>query len=159
MLKRKKGRKGNSKNKLAKEKNRNYRIIALFIIAILFSIVGTEIAYFLYNIRYVKVLTAKLEVGSSVGFALGEEKFDIINFGTAPPGGGGKRFLTVENQDKIDIFTHIIVLGGIKKFLGYENNFILHVNEIKKLEFAVFVPENAKNGRYNGKIFLIFQRA
>lgn len=154
------GKRRNSKEKKAvNAKKKNFNLIMLFVLAILFSVVLTEITYFLYKIQYVKVLTAKLEVGGSVGFALGEEKFDIINFGTAPPGGGGKRFLTVENQDKIDIFTHIIVLGGIKKFLAYENNFILKVNETKKLEFAVFVPENAKNGRYNGKIFLIFQRA
>lgn len=154
-------RKESKKTAAGRRKSKKYtkgKIIALFISAILFSIIVTEIAYFLYKIDYVKVLYAKLEVGNKIGFALGEEKQDIINFGTIPSGSGGKRFLTLENQDKKDLFTQIIVIGDIKKFLNYENNFLLKVNETKKLTFEVFVPENIEKGRFNGRIFIIFKK-
>ncbi|MBS3090344.1 hypothetical protein J4433_01085 [Candidatus Pacearchaeota archaeon] len=134
------------------------KIIALFILAILFSIIVTEIVYLLYKIDYVKVLYAKLEVGDRIGIALGEEKQGIINFGRIFSGSGAKRFLTMENQGKKDLFAQIIVIGNIKRFLNHENNFLLGVNETKKLTFEVFVPENVKKGEFNGRIFIIFKK-
>lgn len=142
-------------------KSRKYtkgKIITFFILAVLFSIIATEIVYFLYKIDYVKVLYAKLEVGDKIGIALGEEKQGIINFGRIFPGGGGSRFLTMENQGKKDLFAQIIVTGNIKRFLNHENNFLLGINETKRLTFEVFVPENAKKGRFNGRILIIFKK-
>ena len=151
--------KGNKKIRAEKTSWRNKRrIIPLFILAALFSIVATEISYLLYKIDYVKVITAKIEVGTYASFALGEEKFDVINFGTMMPGNSGSRFITVENQNKKEIFMRIFVAGKIKGFLAYDNNQIITANETKKITFDVYVPENAGKGKYNGRIFLIFKK-
>ena len=64
----------------------------------------------------------------------------------------------MENQGKKDLFAQIIVIGNIKRFLNHENNFLLGVNETKKLTFEVFVPENVKKGEFNGRIFIIFKK-
>lgn len=158
---RKKQEKNKSKDAGKKEKSINHklRLLALFLAVILFLAVASEIVYLLYKIRYVKVLTAKLEVAGNVGFALGEEKLDIINFGTILPGGGGRRFITAENREKFDMLANIRVIGDIKEFLVYENNFIVKPNETKQINFEVFAPLNTAKGRYAGKIFLIFKRA
>jgi len=98
------------------------KIIALFILAILFSIIVTEIVYLLYKIDYVKVLYAKLEVGDRIGIALGEEKQGIINFGRIFSGSGAKRFLTMENQGKKDLFAPMGPRRILKKFRKISEN-------------------------------------
>lgn len=161
MSKRQKSIKRNKKKdaaKTGKTKIKKSKIFVLFLVAIVFSVLATEIVYILHEIRYVKVLNAKFEIGSSVGFALGEEKQDIIKFGIVTPGGSGMRFVTVQNLEDSDLSANTIVLGGIKKFLAYEKNFILSVNETKMLEFVVSVPENMKKGNFSGIILLVFKR-
>jgi hypothetical protein len=146
-------KKENKKIQIGKRKNLN--IIIFFVLAILFSVALTEIAYLLYKIQYVKVFDAKLEVGDVVGFAVGKQE---LNFGIVPAGGAATRYLTAENQGNKDIMAEILVTGCIKKFIFYENYATIKPNETKQFSFQALIPEGTKEGKCTGKIFLIFKR-
>ena len=152
-----KARKNRVKKRLSKPSKT--AVIILFVAALLISVLATEIVYMIHKGLYVKVLTAKLEVGNTAAFALGEENLGVINFGTILPGGGGKRFVTAENQETFGLLVNIRVTGSIKEFLVYENNFIISQGETKQIDFEVFSPLEAGLGKYSGRIFLIFKRA
>ncbi|MFH0831566.1 MAG: hypothetical protein V1886_01735 [archaeon] len=153
----KKERKANKPKKEAR--NSRIRTAALFLIIIAFSAVAAEISYMLYNIRYVKIFTAKLEVGGNVAFALGEESIDVINFGAIVPEGGANRFVTAGNLDRFNMSVGIKAIGSISSFLSYDNNFIISPGETRQIDFNVYVPASAPMGKYSGKIFLVFRRA
>jgi hypothetical protein len=142
------------KIKLLKQR-RHLNTIILFVLAVLFSSAITEIGYFLYKIQYIKTIDVKFEIGNKLGFALGSQ---VLDFGIIPPGSSATRLVTMVNEGRRDLLVQIASTKEIKKFVSYKNNFILKANETKQISFAVSVPKDTPNGKYSGKIFMIFKK-
>lgn len=141
--------------RVAGKPGKKFNIAILFILAILFSIILTEITYFLYNIEYIKIFDAKLEVSNAIGFALGKQEVD---FGLVNAGGSARRYIDVENQGGKEITVQIFMTGNLEKFVSYENYVTIKPNETKNIQFEAFVPEGTAQEKYTGKIFLIFKK-
>lgn len=155
MPKKIKAKKTAAKKNLGKRR-KNLNIILLFVLVIFFSIIATEIAYLFYKIQYVKVFSAKLEVGNIAAFAIGKQELD---FGIIPQGGSATRYIAAENQGSKKLILEIFATGTIKKFIFYESYAYIMPNETKQLPFKASIPESLEAGAYTGKIFLIFKRA
>lgn len=130
--------------------------IALFIIAILFSVSITEFVYFFYKVKYITSYDLALGVSESVGFAIGRPGMD---FGSVPPGGSATRELVILNNYTIPLFVEAITKGELKEFLYIENStFTLEPGEYINLPVTAYVPADAEFKEYTGKLTLIFKR-
>ncbi|UCD07201.1 MAG: hypothetical protein JSW41_05245 [Candidatus Aenigmatarchaeota archaeon] len=88
--------------------------------------------------------------GTDVGFDIGDEH---LNFGLIPVGGGGKRFLNIENQESRTINIKLNAYGNISEFVSFNmNNFILQPGENVEVEVSFDTDDMTEEGEYSGEI-------
>lgn len=138
------------------EKKRYYVLVGLFIIIILLSI-------FLYANLLEKIsiidsdeLEAKVIVGDNYGF---DVNGTALTFGMISAGKStSTREILLENHYDVPVKVEIYVDGDISEFMIIsENDFILNVDESKKLGFSVSVPYSTPNGNYSGIVKILYK--
>ena len=84
---------------------------------------------------------------------------DALRFGTVPPGGSGRRNISIENDDVANIVT-IEAYGDIASWVYVsENDFYMAPSESKSIEVTVNVPEDTPVRDYrNGTLRIIFRK-
>ncbi len=97
---------------------------------------------------------AYLTVGSHLGFNLDS---DALYLGTVLPGFSGNRDLVVNNEDCSKCKVNIRSEGDLSRWLVISNNnFVIREGEERKVNVAVFVPQDAEFGNYTAKIKIYF---
>lgn len=144
-----------SKRNIKQRKNK-LRVFLIFLVIAFFIVGVTELAYILYNVKYIKVYDLFLKVENKVGINVDVEKASI-NLGIVPLGGSVQRDIVINNgNDSLKV--NVAVTGSIAKFVNIEKEFYLKEKEIKRLPLVAYVPHDAIEGNYTGKIIIIVLR-
>lgn len=146
------------KEKLEKNKTKNFRKILMLFIFILIVIIVTELIWiyvkFLHNTTAVKIYDIKVKVDNYLGFNIENES---INFGTIIPGGIGERYIELIS-DK-DVKVEIYLKGSVAKWISIDkNDFILKKGKKENVTFSITIPKNTKFGNYSGKAIILFRK-
>lgn len=147
-------------SKKEKEKIENKRKIGkvvLFLVLIAFICVNaTLFSKNVLSIVEVREIPLKVKVSGNLGLGLGDES---LNFGSIPAGSTSMREVVISNDKDVDLDVEIYKKGRISRLLNFEEKrFLVKKGEDKRIKFSVFVPEDTKEGEYEGELILIFRR-
>lgn len=125
--------------------------------AVIISVIITATTFHLFPPYDVKELGMYLQVSDYTGFNV---ETSAVIFGTIPPGGTGKRDITVSNLAATPKQVVIKTEGELAEWVSVEENrFLIQVNESKTINVFVYVPENAEFGNYTGTLKMLFYPA
>jgi len=135
---------------------RNKRIISIFLLAIIISVMLTVIYYFGIVLIEVEEFDMDILIGDNVGF---NTNTDALHFGTVYAGGRSTRSINVHNQNDFPIEVVIKMEGEVSDWiLIANNNIILEPGSNTSIKFTADTPADVKKGAYQGKAKILIKR-
>ncbi len=102
------------------------------------------------KVRYPSYAIVSNSDSDVVGFDISN---DSINFGLAPAGGGGSRFLNIGNSESGVVKIKLSAYGNISQFITFKsNNFILEPGQNTQVEVSFNTEATTQEGDYVGEI-------
>jgi len=127
------------------------KFIKCIILFIIFLIAWFAIVQYMAADRYEAVVKV-VEEGGKIGVNPMTERLD---YGDLPKGNASTRFVTIENNGKMNIYVAVVKYGGIAELIKISrNNFVLDPGEKEKLEFLLEMPISANKEEYTGKVII-----
>ena len=137
--------------KIQKKKMTPKKFIKCIILFIIFLIAWFAIVQYMAADKYEAVVKV-MEEGGKIGVNPMTERLD---YGDLPKGNASTRFVTIENNGKMDIYVAVVKYGGIAELIKISrNNFVLDPGEKEKLEFLLEMPISANKEEYTGKVII-----
>ncbi len=134
------------------------KVLLLILAACLSSIVTMMVFqyYYMTTIYEIRAIETEVYVQNTPGINVDSE---ALRFGIVPPGGRGRRNLSIENDGVANTVT-IEAFGDIAEWLLVsENDFFLEPFESKEVEVTVEVPEDTPMRTYrSGTLRLTFRK-
>lgn len=122
--------------------------------AVIIAVSITSMVFFSSNPVEMKEVRMHLKVANYTGFNLDT---DALYFGAIAPGGTGERALAISNQYDTERKVRILLSGELSHMVFPEEaEFIIPGKSDKSVMFRVLVPEEAKEGEYEGTITIMF---
>ena len=137
--------------KIQKKKMTPKKFIKCIILFIIFLIAWFAIVQYMAADKYEAVVKV-MEEGGKIGVNPMTERLD---YGDLPKGNASTRFVTIENNGKMNIYVAVVKYGGIAELIKISrNNFVLDPGEKEKLEFLLEMPISANKEEYTGKVII-----
>jgi len=132
------------------------KLVLLTISLLLLSIGGTALFFSTFMIKEKRIIPVDVIVADRVGFNLDP---DAMHFGMVPPTGTARRKVLINNTFKHPVEVVITAYGNITSFLYISDHmFYLSPSGSKEVTFTVFIPDDAKYGKYAGYIKILLKR-
>lgn len=134
-------------------KNRKKRspgkVLKMIVLSVVFFAVWFAIVQYIAADKYDAVVKV-IEANGKIGVNPMTERLD---YGDLPKGNASTRFVTIENNGKMDIYVAIVKYGEIAELIKInKNNFVLAPGEKEKLELPLEMPISANKEEYKGKV-------
>lgn len=104
--------------------------------------------------RYVIYL--RLGVSGVTGIDLNKT---ALTFGNIVPGNTGSRSFFIQNGYSFPVKVDISVKGEVKRFIYFDNNFVVNTGEKKVIGVSAFVPYNEVYGNYSGELVVTLRKS
>lgn len=128
---------------------------SIFLFFLAFSLIIFSILLEKYFILDKKEISTFLEIGDIPSFNLDNSTF---SFGKIVPGVTSSRRIQIENNYAFPIFVSLSSKGNISRFLLFEKEINIPVNEKRIIEIQTISPLKEDYGNYSGKIILALKR-
>jgi len=137
---------------MAKKKG-NIKLSIIIFIFILIVLSFFTAIYLFFSPLERQIIEVRFSIADYVGF---EPNLSVLSFGAIVPGGSLQRFITIRNDYKYPVKVKVLMSKQIRSFLSLNAPEVLMPGENRTLSVVVYAPENAKFGKYEGKIVFEF---